>query len=548
MRQPGLRADLVAGVTTWGIVVPQALAYAQIAGLPPQAGLLAAPWALAVYAMLGSSSSLIVAATSSTAALSAVAVAPLVHADAERFAALSATLALVTGAVFALAGALRVGGIADLISKPVLTGFLFGLGLTIAIGQLPKLLGVESARGTFASQLLELLERLGATDGPTLAVGAISLAALLALRHWLPAVPGGLVVLAGALALSAALGLAHDGVAVVGHVPAVLPRLAVPNVHLSDLPRLLPGACGVALVGYTEAITVARSTASARGESIDANRELLALGAANGAAGFGQGFVQSGGASQTAAAVRAGARTQRTSLVAGALVVVTGALLAPVFKDLPQATLGAIVVVAVSGFLRVDELVRFARIRRSAVVLSLVALVGVLLVGVLPGLVIAVALSLVLVVRRLSRPSVSALVRNPINGEFRTRARHSDWEPVPGVLVTRVDGALFYANATVVKERLLALVDDEQPRTLVLSLGESPELDLESVDMLDDLRGALDRAAVELLIVDVHDRAEAILDRAGVLRRIHVERDPTTALTVCETPASPTLPQPAASG
>jgi sulfate permease, SulP family len=530
IRRPGLRADLIAGVTTWGIVVPQAVAYAQIAGLPPQVGLLAAPWALVVYALLGSSRSLVVAATSSTAALSAVAVAPYVHGDATRFAALSAALALVTGAVFAVAGLLRAGGIADLIAKAVLTGFLFGLGLTIAIGQVPKLLGIAPAHGTFVEQLIELLGRLGATSAATLLVAAISLAVLLALRRWSPAVPGSLVVLAGALVLSSALGLEHHGVAVVGHVPAVLPRVAVPDVHLSDLVNLLPGAAGVALVGYTEAVTVARSTAAARGESIDANRELLALGAANAAAGFGQGFVQSGGASQTAAAVRAGARTQRTSIVAAALVVATGALLAPVFKDLPQATLGAIVLVAILGFLRVGELRRFARVRRSSIVMSLVALFGVLILGVLPGLVIAVALSLALVVRRLSRPPVSVLVPDPVSGEFRARERHPDWRAIDGVLVARVDGALFYANATVVKEALLALTRAEQASTVVLNVGESPDLDLESADMLGELAAALERAGAKLILIELHAVSEAILERAGMLGRLHVARDVADAL------------------
>jgi sulfate permease, SulP family len=517
-RRRDLRPDALAGLTVWSIVVPQAVAYAQIAGLPAQAGLLAAPGALVGYALLGTSRSLVVGATSSTAALSAATVGGLAHGDAASFAALSAALALVVAAVFAAAGLLRLGGVSDLISKPVLTGFLFGLGLTIAVGQLPKLLGVPGGSGQFFSKLWDLLGRLDETSGATLAVGAASVAALAALRRRAPAVPGSLVVLVAAIAVSAAAGLADHGVAVVGHLPAAFPTLELPDVSGGDVGALAGGAFGIALVGYAEAVTVARSTATTHGYAVRPDRELVALGGANLLAGLSQGFVQSGGASQTAAADRAGGHTQATSLVAAVLVLLTGGLLAPLFEDLPQATLGAIVIVAITGFLRVGELRRLARLRRSAIVLALVALVGVLVLGILNGLLVAAGLSLVGVIWLMSRPAVGELGRAPETGRLGRLDRDPTRERIPGVVAARVEGPLFYANAGAVRERLLALARRDEPRAglLLLDLAASSELDVESVDMLAELRLALEREGLELRLANVRAPVLELLRRSGL--------------------------------
>jgi SulP family sulfate permease len=521
-----LGPDLVAGVIVWSVVVPQAVAYAQIAGLPPEAGLVAAPGALVAYALLGTSRTLVVSATTATSAVSAAAVAPLANGNAGRFAALSAALAILSAAVLVGAGLLKLGGVMDLVSKPVMTGFLFGLGLTVAIGQLPKLFGVEGSDGDFFEILGALLGDLGETHAPTLAVGIGSVVLLIGFGRLTPNIPSTLVVLVVAIATSTLFDLADRGVEVVGELPTALPSPTLPDVSAKDLTALLPAAFGVMIV-CAEAVGVSRSIAGTKGYTISANRDLVALGASNLLAGISPGFVQSGGASQTMAAERAGGQTQLASIVAAVLMLLTGAFLAPLFTELPQATLGAIVVVAIAGFFRVDELRRFARLRTSAVGLAMLALVGVLFLGVLPGLIVAAGLSLILVIHRLSRPPLGTLARDPATGVWGRTDRHPDWETVDDVVVARVEGPLFYANAMSVKERLLALSRDAepQPRALVLDLAETSETDVESVDVLGGLADTLTAAGIELHLTSVRGPVLHILQRAGVTERVRV--DPT---------------------
>jgi sulfate permease, SulP family len=523
-RRDWLRPDVIAGVIVWSVVVPQAVAYAQIAGLSPQAGLLAAPGALIGYALLGTSRTLVVGATTATAALSAAAIGPLADGDAGRFAALSAALALVTAAVLVGSGLLGLGSVADFISKPVMTGFLFGLGLTIAVGQVPKVLGVDDPGGDFLPRLWGLLGELDTTHAATATIGIASIVMLVALRRLAPAVPGILVVLVLAIVVSALLDLQADGVEVVGDLPAAFPDPTVPDVAWSDVVDLLPTAFGVMLL-CTEGLGVARGLATKHGYTVDPSRELVAFGGANLLAGLSQGFVQAGGASQTAAADRAGGRTQLASLVAAALVLLTGAFLAPLFEDLPQATLGAIVVVAVAGFFRVDELRRFAGLRHSAILLALVALVGVLVLGVLPGLVVAAGLSLIVVIKRLSRPPLGTLARDPATGVWGRTDRHPAWPAVPGVLVVRADAPLFYANVVAIKERVLALAGeaDPHPYAVVLDLAQSPDLDVETVDALRELVDALAAGSTDVRLAEVRAPALEMLRRSGLTERLDVE-------------------------
>jgi high affinity sulfate transporter 1 len=525
-RRGWLLPDVVAGLVIWSVVVPQAVAYAQIAGLPPQAGLMAAPGALIAYALLGTSRTLVVGATTSTAAVSAAAVGPLAAGDTGRFAALSAAFALVTAVVFVLAGLLRFGAIADFISKPVMTGFLFGLGLTIAVGQLPAMFGVPKGDGRFFSQLWDFLGDLDATDGATLAVGLISVAALVLAPRLVPRVPGTLLVLVLAIALSALLDLKGHGVAVVGDIPDALPDISVPDASAGQIVDLIAPAFGI-LVLSTEGIGVARTLAARDGAPYDVNRDLVAFGGSNALAGFSMGFVQCGGASQTAAADRAGGKTQLASLVSAGLVLLTGAFLAPLFEDLPQATLAAIVIVAVARFADVAALRRYASLRRSAIALALVALVGVLVLGILQGLVVAAVASLVLVIQRFSRPTVGSLARDPATGVWGLVENHPGWERDPATLVVRSDGPLFYPNAEYVTARVRAALAaaDPAPRLVVLDLSESPELDVQAVDALGGLAAELAREGVELRLASVRARAADLLRRAGVDRRARI--DPT---------------------
>ena len=530
--RPWLRADVIAGVVIWSVVTPQAVAYAQIAGQPPAAGLMAAPGAMLAYGLLGTSRQLVVGATTSTAAVSAATVGGLADGNAARFAALSAALALVTAVVFLAAGVLHGGAIADFISKPVMTGFLFGLGMVIALGQLPKLLGVKAGEGNFFPALADVLGELGDIDWTTLAVGAASVAVLVVCRRLRPALPSTLIVLAGGILVSALLDLSAHGVAVVGNIPNALPDPAIPDVSANDVVALVTPAFGVMFLS-AEGIGVARALAVKHGYPLDLNRDLRAFGASNLLSGRSSGFVQAGGASQTAAADGAGARTQLAGLMAAGLVLLTGAFLAPLFKDLPEATLGAIVIVAVSGFFRVAELRRFAYVRRSAIVTALIALVGVLALGVLQGLVVAAGLSLVYVVERLGRPSVGALARDPATGVWGRADRHEGWEGPDGALVVRSDGPFLYPNANLVKDRILALAAEagQRPRTVVLDLSTSTDLDLQTADTLEELREQLERDGIELRLAAVRAPARVILERSGVADRVPITATIDEALT-----------------
>jgi sulfate permease, SulP family len=518
-----LRYDVVAGLVIWSVVTPQAVAYAQIAGLPAQAGLMAAPGALIGYALLGTSRQLVVSATTATSAVSAATVGPLAHGDTASFAALSAALAIVTAIVLIAAGLLHLGAIADLVSKPVMTGFLFGLGLTISIAQLPSVFGVAPGHGNFFPQLRQLIDHLDTIHWATLVVGASSAAVLALGRRAAPKLPWTLVVLVASIVVSALLSLDDHGVAIVGHIPHALPDLSVPHVGAHEIGELVAPAIGV-LVLSAEAAGVARQLAIEHDYQVDPNRDLVAMGAGNLLAGLSSGFVQSGGASQTAAADGAGGRSQLATLICAGLVLLTGALLAPLFKDLPEAALAAIVVVAVSGFYDIAALVRFARLRRSAIVFAILALAGVLALGVLQGLVVTAALSLIYVVQRISRPSLGLLARDPEGSVWGRVERHPDWEPPDGVLVIRSDGPLLYPNADTLRRYVIEQVSLSvpHPAAVVLDMSRSAALDVQSVDTIGQLAHQLDQQGIALRLADVSTPVAEILVRAGVASAVTI--------------------------
>lgn len=428
------------------------------------------------------------------------------------------------GVVLIAAGLLKLGVLSDFVSKPVMTGFLFGLGLNIMIGQAPALFGVEGSSGKFLHRLGDLIGDLGDAHAATIAVAASSIAVLVIGRMRWPGVPWTLLVLVLAIAVSATFNLSEHGVDVVGHIPSAAPHPSIPDIQAGDIAGLIGAGFGI-LIMTTEAVGVARALATKDGYQVSPNRDLMALGVANLAAGFSKGFVQSGGASQTVAAENAGGKTQLASILAGVLILLTGLFLSGLFRDLPQATLAAIVVVAVSSFLDVAGLRRIARIRRSAIVFALIALAGVLVLGVLAGLILAAGLSLVYVIQRFSRPSVGPLARDPASGAWGRVDRHPDWEAVPGVLVVRADGPLLYANAVYVRDRILALVraEDPRPEVVIVDLGVNTDLDVETLDDFGDLVTALRVEGVELRLAAVHHRPAELLRRSGLADRVRVE-------------------------
>jgi SulP family sulfate permease len=532
-RRDWLLPDVIAGLVIWSVVTPQAVAYAQIAGLPPDAGLAAAPGAMLAYALLGTSRTLVVSATTATSALSAATVGPLAGGDTARFLALSATLALVTGVVLVLGGLLRFGAISDLVSRPVMTGFLFGLGLTIIVGQLPSLIGVPAGHGDFFTRGKDLIEDLGEAHGATIAVGLACVVLLAAGKRLVPRLPTMLIVLVASIVASAVLDLDEHGVATVGDLPAIWPSIAVPDVDAGDITNVLGAALGILLLS-TEAVGVSRGIATKDGYDVDTNRDLVAMGGSNLVAGLMHGFVQSGGASQTMAAENAGGRSQLGSIVAAGLIVLTAGLLTSLFEPLPQATLAAIVIVAVASFLDVTELRRIAAIRRSAIAFAAVALGGVLVLGVLQGLVVAAGLSLVYVIKRLARPSVGALGRNPDTGVWERLDRHEALLGTEdGVLVVRSDGVLLYANAVSVRDRITELAEHTlpAPRIVVLDLSALDDIDVESLDVLDELRVALERLGAELVLAGLRVGVAELLRRHGLAERVRAAPTVDAALS-----------------
>ena len=510
-RRAWLRPDVVAALTTWALVVPQAIAYAQIADLPPQAGLFAAFAGLLGYALLGSSRQLIVSPTSSTAAITAALVAPVAGGDVARFGALAASLAILVGLVLALLGLLHMGFVSRFISAGVQAGFMFGLGLTIIVGQVPKLLGVPPGDGDFFPQLGHLLTSLDDANLWTAAIGLGSLAVLFAAKRVAPTLPAALAVVVAGIAVVALFGLTGHGVAVIGRVEGAVPTLVLPAVGWRDLTALLPGALAIAVIGYAESATVAESLADEHGDTVRPDRELLAIGGANVLAGLFQGFITGGGASQSAANDRAGARTQLVSLLVSGLTVLTAVALLPLFRDLPHAVLGAIVISAVAGFLNLPALRRIARLRRDAFVLAMLALAGVLVFGVLGGLLLAVVLSILLLLDRQSRPGSTV------------RAE-------PGLLVLRLDAPMLFINAKLVRDRVREqLAAATGPvRIVLVDLRFSHDLDVEGLDVLAALHAELAQRGVELWLGNVRATVHERLRRGGLAATIgeaHLYRD-----------------------
>ncbi|WP_280298354.1 SulP family inorganic anion transporter [Nocardia neocaledoniensis] len=505
-----IRPDVLAGLTVWAVLVPEGLAYASIAGVPPVVGLYAAVPSLVLYALAGSSRHLIVAPMSATAALSAAIVAPLAGADSGRYLALSTALAIATGLVGLLAGLIRLGFIAAFISEPVLKGFIVGLALTIVIGQVPKLLGVDKHEGNFFEQAWGVLGNLGETDWRTLLIGLASLAVVLGVRRWLPLVPGSLLaVLLGILAVWI-FDLDAKGVAIVGHIDAGLPALGPPSgVGLHDYLGLLGPACGVLLIGFAEGLGAAKTYAAKAGYPIDANRELFGLGAANLGSGLSSGMVVNGSLSKTAVNGGAGAKTQLSGLVVAALTLLTLLFLTGLFEKLPEATLAAVVIAAVIELVDVSALRRlyrvwtqllgsiYGRAARADFLGAMAALLGVLLFDTLPGLLIGIGVAILLLVYRASQPHVAALAKS--GSLWVDQVRHPDLAARPDLLVVRVESGLFFANADYVRERIEALCTD-QTRIVVLDAETSPTLDVTAATALLALRKDLAQRRVDFRI------------------------------------------------
>ena len=511
-RRAWLRTDIVAGLTVWAVLIPESLAYASIAGVSPVVGLYAAPPALVLYAAFGSSRHLVTAPMSATAALSAAAVADLVT-GGQDFAAFTAMLALVTGVLAMLAGLLRLGFLANFISEPVLKGFIIGLALTIMIGQVPKLLGIDKGGGEFFEQLWFLLRHLGETHGLTLLVGGVSLAIVLVIREFAPAIPGALVAVAFGIAVVALFNLDDHGVDIVGHIDSGLPSFGLPDADANDYFRAVAAAAGIMLIGFAEGLGAAKTYAAKTHDEIDANRELFGLGAANLGAGLSSGMVVNGSLSKTAVNGAAGAKSQLSVIVTAVLAVITLLFLTGLFEDLPEATLAAVVIAAVIELVDIGALVDLYRIytgklgdiyghaARPDFIAAVAALFGVLIFDTLPGLVIGIVVSILLLVYRSSRPHIAELGRVPATvDQYADRERHPENEAVDGIPILRVEADLFFANSDDVRRAIRARATEPGVTAVVLDAETIGAIDVTATRMLLELADELDDAGVQLVL------------------------------------------------
>ncbi|MFC2054991.1 SulP family inorganic anion transporter [Chloroflexota bacterium] len=522
-----LRFDLIAALTVWALVVPEAMAYAGIAGMPPEYGLYAAPLALIGYAIFGTSKHLNVGPSSTVAALSYSVVIGLAAAGSEDFISLTITLAILTGILLIIGGLLRFGVLADFFSKPVLAGFIVGLAITIVVGQLDKLLGYEAeAELEFIPEILVLLSEIGMTHWPTLVVGLVSLALLFLMEKYIPKVPAAITVLFLAIIVSALVGFEDMGIHIVGEIPAGLPPIGLPEgITIDQVLALLPGAMAISLVAFAESVATARSYASKFNYKVNADQELIALGAANTGAGISSGFVVDGSLSKTSASAEAGAKSQMVSIIAAVIILITIVALTPLFYALPEATLGAIVIHAVWHLINFRKLQAYRKITQLDFWTAVVAMLGVLALGILQGLILAVFLGLLALIIGTKTRATSVLGKVPGEKIFRGLENFPEGETYPGLLILRFDGSLYFANAPDAADEIRAAVEMTDPLPSVLLLdGESISgIDATAINTLIELNDELERKGIAVWLAGVRSNVLEILERSGLFETIGKE-------------------------
>ncbi len=529
-RRRWLRHDVLAGLALTALLVPQGMAYAELAGLPAVTGLYTSVLALLAYAVFGPSRIMVVGPDSALGPMIAAAIFPLVAANGDpvRAIALASTLALFMGAICVMAGLARVGTLTELLSKPVRVGYLNGLAIVVLVGQLPKLFGFSTNTHGLTAEVRSFVRGLaeGRTVPASLLIGLACLVAILALRHWLPKVPGVFLAVVGATAVVSAFDLSAHGVAVLGVIPSGFPRPSIPRIGFHDAGTLVLAALGMAFVTLADTSALSRSLNAKRGIGIDQNQELVALGAANLAAGLFQGFPVSASAGRTVVAETSGSRTQLTGVI-GALSILVLLLLAHgLLQDLPASALAAIVVAAALGLFDLGALRWMWGVRKSELLLSLAALMGVAILGVLPGIAVAIALSLGDFVRRAWRPHTAILGRIHNRKGYHDIERHPEGEQIPGLIIYRFDAPLFFANGEFFLDGLkTAIASRGEPIIWVVVAAEPiTDIDTTAAEVLDQLFDHLDAEGIQLVFAELKGPVKDRLRSYGLYQRLGDDR------------------------
>jgi high affinity sulfate transporter 1 len=524
-RREWLAKDIIAGVVLTTLLVPQGMAYAELAGLPPITGLYTSIMCLLAYAVFGPSRILVLGPDSSLGPMIAATILPLAGAngDPKRAVALASMLAIIVAAIMIVAAVARLGFIADLISKPTMIGYINGLALTILIGQLPKLLGFKVNADNFLGEVAGVVKGLahGETVPAAAAVGIAGIAVILVLQRWLPKVPAVLIMVVAAIAATTVFSLADHGVSLVGELPRGFPPPTVPHVRLDDLGLLFAGALGIALVSLTDTISTASAFAARTGQEIHGNGEMMGIGMANLAAGFFQGFAVSTSASRTAVAERSGAKTQLTGVTGAALIIVMIVFVPGLFRNLPSPALAAVVITASLSLADIPGTARLWRQRKEEFLLSIVAFAGVALLGVLAGIAIAVGLSILSVFRRAWWPYNTTLGRVEGIEGYHDVHTHPDARQLPGLVVYRFDAPLFFANAKTFRDQVRRLArSDPPPKWIVIAAEPVTDIDTTASDMLEELDGALKAQGMSLVFAELKDPVRRKIERYGLARTI----------------------------
>jgi high affinity sulfate transporter 1 len=516
-----LRPDLLAGVVLAAILVPQGMAYAQLAGLPAVTGLYTTIACLVGYALLGPSRVLVLGPDSSISPLILAAITPLLAGgDAASAITLAGMLAILVGLTEIGVGLGKLGFVADLLSKEVQVGYMNGLGITIIVGQLPKLFGFSTNADSFLKEIRVFFEGLDQTDATTLVVGIAVLTLLLVLPRITTRVPAVLVAVVGATAVSAAFGLADKGVDTVGTLPQGFPAPSIPWSNAGDVGPLLIAAVGISLVSLTDTIATATSFAARRGDEVEPNQEMIGIGGANIAAGLFQGFAVSTSGSRTAVAEQSGAKSQVAGVVGAGLVAVLLIFLNSLLADLPQTALAAVVIVAALSLMDVTILRRYWGVRRSAVAVSLAATAGVILLGVLQGIVVAVVLAVALFFRRNWWPHGAILGKLAGEQGWHDISTNPDAEQIPGVVVYRWEAPLFFANSGSFREQIRKIAREGKPRWIVLQCEAITDVDVTAAEMLEQLDNELNAAGTHLAFAEMRSRLQDLTLRYGLLETL----------------------------